>query len=140
MKVIEAKTHQAKQDALHIRNLVFIEEQGVDPEIEHDQYDAEAIHIVGYLDQQPIAVARIRVLEGKGKIQRVAVLKSERSKGYGKKLMLEIEKILNRYNVNLFYLNSQVQVIHFYQALGYQISSEPFYEAGIEHVQMEKHV
>src|SRR5690625_6473132 len=88
VKVIEAKTHQAKQDALNIRNLVFIEEQGVDPEIEHDQYDAEAIHIVGYLDQQHIAVDRICVYEGKGKIHSNAYLKSEQLKRYVKKLKM----------------------------------------------------
>lgn len=82
--VIQAQTDKEIADALSIRNQVFIEEQGVDPKIELDQYDAKAIHFVGYLNQEPIAVARVQIIDHKGKIQRVAVLKSYRNKGYGK--------------------------------------------------------
>ena len=39
--VIQAQTDKEIADALSIRNQVFIEEQGVDPKIELDQYDAK---------------------------------------------------------------------------------------------------
>ncbi|NMA89737.1 MAG: GNAT family N-acetyltransferase [Amphibacillus sp.] len=136
--VIQAQTDKEIADALSIRNQVFIEEQGVDPKIELDQYDAKAIHFVGYLNQEPIAVARVQIIDHKGKIQRVAVLKSYRNKGYGKKLILAIESFLSEKQISKFYLNAQSQVIEFYQSLGYTVSSEPFYEANIQHVTMAK--
>lgn len=138
MKVIEATTDKTKQEALSIREQVFIEEQGVDPSIEHDKYDATAIHIVGYLNQKPIAAARVRIIDDQGKIQRVAILKNERGKGFGKQLMIEIESILKQKQIDSFYLNAQSHAIDFYQSIGYQLDSEPFYEAGIEHVTMKK--
>lgn len=138
MNVIEATTIDAKQDAFSVRDRVFIEEQGVDPEIEHDQYDEHAIHFVGYLNGQAVAAARVRLVDGAGKIQRVAILKDHRQQGYGKQLMLAIESMLAGRKVSRLYLNAQIHAIHFYQAIGYVICSEPFYEAGIEHVTMEK--
>ncbi|WP_017470537.1 GNAT family N-acetyltransferase [Amphibacillus jilinensis] len=138
MHVIEALTTTTKQDAFTIRKQVFINEQGVDPQIEHDQYDHDAIHIVGYLDQQPIATARIRLVDDKAKIQRVAVLKAYRKHGYGKQLMLALEATLTSHGINIATLHAQTHALSFYQSVGYQVMSEPFYQAGIEHVEMEK--
>ena len=138
MKVIEATTIEAQQDAFGVRDRVFIDEQGVDPKIEHDQYDLDAIHFVGYLDGQAIAAARVRLINGAGKIQRVAILKAYRHQGYGKELMFAIESILADQKVERFYLNAQTHAIAFYQAIGYQVCSDSFYEAGMKHVTMEK--
>lgn len=139
MKVIEAKTEQQIKTALSIRDQVFIDEQGVSPEIEHDHYDQTALHIVGYLDQKAIAVARVRFIDqNKGKIQRVAILKPYRGQGYGKQLMLAIESIIGSHQGVVATLHAQTQAQAFYQSLGYEAVSEPFYEANIEHIKMEK--
>ncbi|WP_440894989.1 GNAT family N-acetyltransferase [Amphibacillus sp. Q70] len=140
MKIIEAKTNKEKQDAFSVRDQVFIEEQGVDPEVEHDSCDEHSIHIVGYLEEHPIAAGRVQVVADKGKIQRVAILKPYRNQGYGKQLMLAIEQILKKNNINSTYLNAQSHAVPFYQAIGFKVSSQPFYEAGIEHVTMNKRV
>lgn len=140
MKIIEAKTSKEKQDAFNVRDRVFIEEQGVDPEIEHDSCDEHSIHIVGYLDQRPIAAGRVQIVAGKGKIQRVAILKPYRNRGLGKQLMLAIEQIIKKNKINSSYLNAQSHAVPFYHAIGFKVSSQPFYEAGIEHVTMNKSV
>lgn len=138
MKCIEAKTDKEIETAFAIRDRVFIEEQGVAPEIEYDQYDQNAIHIIGSLEDIPIAAARIRLVANKALIQRVAILKPYRNQGYGKKLMFAIEKISQQNKVNYFYLNAQAHAIPFYQKIGYKICSQPFFEAGIKHVTMMK--
>lgn len=138
MKVIEATTKKEKLDAFSVRNRVFIEEQGINPKIEYDQYDQNAIHLVGYLNEQPIAAARIRLITEQGKIQRVAILKPFRKQGYGKKLMLASEKIISQHGLQSLHLNAQIHAIPFYEAIGFEINSHPFYEAGIEHVSMNK--
>jgi len=138
MKVIKASTNQEILDAFSVRDRVFIEEQGVDPKIEHDQYDESAIHIVSYLNEQPIGAARIRLIDEQGKIQRVAILKPFRNQGYGKKLMIALEEIIAQHEIQSIQLNAQTHAIPFYESIGFEINSRPFYEAGIEHVSMNK--
>ena len=47
------------QEAIDIRNEVFTLEQGFDPEIDIDEKDKDAWHVVLYLDGYPISTGRI---------------------------------------------------------------------------------
>lgn len=138
MDIIKVSNEQQLADAYQVRSLVFIEEQGVDPELEHDQHDQTAIHVVGYQNNQPIAVGRIRLLDHVGKMERVAILKQYRGQKYGQQLMTTMEHFLAEQGRTLAKLNAQVHALPFYQTIGYQIISNVFIEAGIEHVSMEK--
>ena len=79
------------EDARKIRIEVFVEEQGFEEEF--DSTDKIAKHFVLYVEGRAVATCRI-FSEGVGRFHlgRVAVLKSERGKGFGKALMLEAEK------------------------------------------------
>ncbi|SEO51450.1 Acetyltransferase (GNAT) domain-containing protein [Amphibacillus marinus] len=138
MKVIEAASEGQVKDAFAVREQVFIQEQGIDPNIEMDQADQAAIHIVGYVADTPVAVARMRIVGQTGKVQRVAVLAPYRNKGYGKTLMLELEQIAAKHHLIKTVLNAQAHAIDFYKSLNYNVTSDLFLEAGIEHVSMEK--
>jgi predicted GNAT family N-acyltransferase len=140
MKVIEVSNEQQLADAYQVRSLVFIEEQCVAAELEHDQHDETAIHLVGYLYDQPIAAGRIRLLDQFGKMERVAIIKQYRGQKYGQQLMTTMERVLAEHGRTRAKLNAQVHALLFYQTLGYQITSDVFLEAGIEHVAMEKNV
>lgn len=137
-KIIEAETNHHVADAFSVRKHVFIEEQGVDPAIEHDGKDHLAIHIVGYLDQQPISCGRFIMHDKKAKLQRIAVLKPHRGKCYGKALVIHMEKMIKARGISMSYLHAQTHALAFYLDLGYVVTSDPFVEAGIEHVEMEK--
>lgn len=138
LRFIRATSDRDIAAAKKVRTLVFVDEQEVDPTIEHDQWDATAIHIVGYFNDQPIAAARIRKINQQGKIQRVAIIKEARQQGYGKAVMRFVETVLQDLDLDEAILNAQTHALKFYQDLGYQQASEPFYEAGIEHVKMIK--
>ncbi|SDC29406.1 hypothetical protein SAMN05421734_10664 [Pelagirhabdus alkalitolerans] len=138
MHIAEAITKEQIEDAFSVRDQVFIKEQGVSPDIEHDEHDKDAIHIIGYIDEVPIAAARVRIVDQIGKVERVSVIKSYRNKGYGKQMMKAIELILIRHDLKKVRLNAQTRALDFYQTLHYIQTSEPFYEANIEHVSMEK--
>lgn len=138
LRFIRATSDRDIAAAKKVRTLVFVDEQDVDPTIEHDQWDATAIHIVGYFSDQPIAAARIRKINQQGKIQRVAIIKEARQQGYGKAVMRFVETVLQDLDLDEAILNAQTHALKFYQDLGYQQASEPFYEAGIEHVKMIK--
>lgn len=128
-------------DAFTIRETVFIIEQSVPREIELDEYDQTATHFIAYDQGKPIATARIRPYkENTAKVERVAVLKELRGTGIGKQLMVFIEQESAKMGFSTLRLNSQKHAEEFYSKLGYITISEPFYEADIEHVTMEKKV
>lgn len=129
-------------DAYKIREIVFINEQNVPRDIELDEFDEGAIHFIVYLEEDPIATARIRPYSDKEtvKVERVAVLKEHRKTGIGNDLMKFVEHEAEKMGYRKARLNSQRHAEQFYSKLGYQTISESFYEADIEHVTMEKKI
>jgi len=127
-------------DAYYIREVVFMDEQQVPKELEMDEHDDSAIHFIGYIDDEPVGVARIRAYHEPttAKVERVAIRKEYRGTGLGHKLMLFIEQEAKKRGFTTFKLNAQKYAEEFYQKLGYHTTSEPFDEAGIEHIAMEK--
>lgn len=127
--------------ALEIRSQVFIEEQGVPADIEIDEYENIATHVVLYTeDRKPVATGRIRdYSDNCGKIERIAVIQEGRKLGYGRRIMAELEQIAKEEGYEKVILEAQLHAKEFYEKLKYvNLSPEPFYEAGILHVKMEK--
>ena len=129
------------EDAFEIRREVFVDEQDVDEDIEYDGRDDESIHFV-ITDTEtdtPAGTARLRTTgDGTGKPERVAVRKSYRGEGLGRRLMELIESEARNQDCHRTLLHAQVQVIEFYRKIGYAVTSDEFEEAGITHVEMEK--
>ena len=121
-------------DCLAIRRTVFVEEQAVPEALEVDGLDDEAIHYLGRLNDRPIATARVRIVDGVSKVQRVAVLHDERGKGAGAAIMraIMVDDALPR----AFTLGSQQSAVGFYERLGFRVVGEPFMDAGIPHLTM----
>ena len=71
------------QTCLEIRRKVFIEGQQVS-EIREREGDEESEHYLLLLNNIPTGAARIRYLENKAKIERVAILDEARGLGLGK--------------------------------------------------------
>ena len=78
---------EGKKEAMHIRNLVFVQEQNVSAEEEYDEFDAIAVHYLARLGSEYVGTARWRLVEDKIKFERFAVLKEHRGKGVGDKLL-----------------------------------------------------
>lgn len=133
-----AKTKPAIQDAITVRQEVFVKEQQVPVHIELDNYDESAIHFVGYIENKPIGASRLRVINKYGKLERICVLKAYRGKGYGKQIINKMEQKLLNINIATSQLNAQIQAVNFYKQLGYTIISKPFMDANILHVTMSK--
>ncbi|EMA42365.1 GNAT family N-acetyltransferase [Halobiforma nitratireducens] len=128
-----------REDAFAVRQHVFVEEQGVDEELEYDGHDADAVHVVAYDDGEPVGTARLRELEdGIGKVERVAVRESRRGEGIGRKLMVTLEERAAERGLATLTLHSQTHAAEFYDLLGYDRHGEEFEEAGIPHVEMHK--
>jgi predicted GNAT family N-acyltransferase len=124
-------------DALNLRHQVFIDEQGFDPLIDVDEYDDVALHIVAYIDNQPVGVARLIFQENnKAKIGRVAVLKAYRDAGVGKQLMQFLFNYAKNHHLTELSLSSQLHAKHFYTKLGFQPQGEVYLEENVEHIWM----
>ncbi|TVX94759.1 GNAT family N-acetyltransferase [Paenibacillus agilis] len=142
-ELLEVKTQEQLDACIAIRLEVFVEEQQVPAEEECDEYDkldAPAYHVLLQQQGEYIATGRIKLLdELTAKMQRIAVRKSYRGQGIGRVLVLGMEQIARVHGVERSVLDAQCQAEGFYQSLGYvTISEEPFYDAGILHVRMEK--
>lgn len=125
-----------------IRCIVFQDEQGVAPELEFDGLDESSLHLLAYLDDQPVGTARIRQLNPQtAKIERLAVLSNVRGFGIGTKLMeTALELIYRNKNCQKVVVNAQKYIINLYKKLGFQAIGEPFNEAGISHIKMIKYI
>jgi predicted GNAT family N-acyltransferase len=126
------------QDALKIRHLVFVNEQHVPLELEIDN-EERADYFVGYLDQTPVATARVTSQkDGAWHIQRVAVLIEYRQRGFASQILRYIEQVARKEQVPYLTLGAQDQAQGFYLKLGYQVIGDGFVDAGIKHHQMNK--
>ncbi|MFQ3543920.1 GNAT family N-acetyltransferase [Halobacillus rhizosphaerae] len=138
MRIELVENDRQKQDAFQVRRLVFIEEQNVPEDREHDEFDETALHLVGYLHEKPVAAARIQFKDDYGKLERICVLKSERGSSYGRQLIQYMEDVISSKSCSKVKLNSQTHAEGFYKLLGYQTISDSFIDAGIPHVTMMK--
>ena len=124
---------------VRIRTEVFVDEQKVDIHIEQDEHDDTALHWLVLDDHhQPVACCRGLVNNDEIQIGRVAVLQSCRHQGIATKMLKDIEHDPHLQGMKRIVVHAQIQVREFYDQLDYRVISEPFYEAGIRHVTMEK--
>ncbi|SEP85354.1 GNAT family N-acetyltransferase [Piscibacillus halophilus] len=138
MNVNQVQSKKQLEDAYQVRTKVFIEEQHVPPEIEVDEHEGDAVHFVGYLNDQPIAASRLRIIDDSGKLERICVLKDHRGQHYGVQMIEAMEQYLTQQNVSKSKLNAQTHAEDFYKKLGYHTISNEFMDAGIPHVTMVK--
>lgn len=117
-----------------IRRQVFIEEQAVPPEIELDEHDEIATHVLAYLGDEPAGTARWRETAYGIKLERFAVPEPFRGLGVGRNLVLFVLDLVE--GTKQIYLHAQSDVIGFYEKYGFECSGDVFYEAGMPHRRM----
>ncbi|EHU2953719.1 GNAT family N-acetyltransferase [Acinetobacter baumannii] len=132
-KVIAGSWTQFEEDAKYIREQVFIQEQGIEPEDEWDDFDSIAMHFMVYGKEQPIATARLLPQHSIG---RVAVLMPYRKQGIGKILMQHIIEYARQHKLPYLKLSAQTYVTAFYEALGFKVQGEVYQDCGIPHIDM----
>ena len=133
ISIIETNWSEHSDQITNIRNIVFVQEQCVPKNIEMDGKDVDCNHFLICKKSEPIGTAR---LQSNGKIERVSILKPERKKGLGTKLMEFIINSAKKKELEKIYLHSQMDSIDFYKSLGFKGEGPMFQEAGINHVRM----
>ncbi|MBL7497529.1 GNAT family N-acetyltransferase [Frankia sp. CNm7] len=141
-----------------LRTAVFVEEQGVPAELEHDAADEHADHAVVWDgDGQALATARLldpAAVAGldagpeagppgagagpAGVIGRVAVRPDARGRGLGRAVTVALERRAAERGLVVVRLHAQASVAGMYAGLGYRSFGPRDVTAGIEHVWMAR--
>jgi predicted GNAT family N-acyltransferase len=128
-------------EVLAVRTRVFVEEQGVPPEVERDAADATAVHAVsrgldGDLAGRVVATGRLLERDGRGVIGRMAVDAAVRGRGHGAAVLEELHRQAASRGLTEVELHAQVSARGFYERAGYTVVGGEYEEAGIVHVTM----
>jgi predicted GNAT family N-acyltransferase len=117
-----------------VREAVFVQEQGVPLEMEWDDDDIMAYHLVALDAQQhPIGTAR---LLGSGQIGRMAVLPAWRRRGVGSALLSRLLQRAEETGQRHLFLHAQIGAEAFYAKAGFTPQGKIFHEADIPHRRM----
>ena len=129
------KENELMKKAHRIRYEVFVIEQDCPEELEWE-FEKESTHFLLFENDVPLATARHRKTDNGFKLERFAVHKKARKKGFGMIILKAILEDIKESNA-LKYMHAQEQVIPFYEKVGFEKSGNVFEEAGIMHYKME---
>ncbi|MDQ0931647.1 putative GNAT family N-acyltransferase [Streptomyces turgidiscabies] len=132
-----------------LRKEVFVVEQRVPEDLEYDEFDAVALHVLA-VREDGVALGTGRLLYGEaaagrtggdlsvGALGRLAVRKESRGLRVGVALVREIEEAARGLGLVAVDLHAQTAVAGFYERLGYAGYGDEFWEAGIAHLAMRR--
>lgn len=119
--------------AFALRRDVFVREQHVPPELEHDIDDFTALHFVAILEGEVVGTLRVVEKPEHAKIGRVAVLKHWRGRGVAKAMILGCMDFIRQSGQHRFYLTAQTDKLAMYEKLGFTAFGDVFDDAGMPH-------
>jgi len=134
IKKIFFSDKQEIEKCFNIRKEVFVKEQKCDPKDEYEN-EEESTHFLLLDNNEPVATSRYRKTQFGIKMERFAVLSCKRGKGYGLKILNFMIQDLSE-NKDVKYIHAQVQVVGFYEKVGFKKIGEKFDEVGIMHYKM----
>ena len=122
-----------------LRTRVFVDEQGVPPEIEQDTADATAVHVLSRdAAGRVVATGRLLVDGATARIGRMAAAAEVRGRGHGAAVLDELHRQAARHGATAVELHAQLPARRFYERAGYAAVGEVYEEAGIAHVTMRR--
>jgi predicted GNAT family N-acyltransferase len=128
-----------RPEVVALRTRVFVEEQGVPPDIERDDADATAVHAVSRDDAgRVVATGRLLERDGTAVIGRMAADAAVRGQGHGAAVLAVLHREAVRRGFREVELHAQVSARGFYERAGYTAVGEEYDEAGIAHVTMRR--
>jgi predicted GNAT family N-acyltransferase len=128
------------EGVLALRHEVFCVEQGVPLDMERDEHDLRALHLVAVSDRRIVGTCRLLggLNQDTWRLGRMAVARDWRGRGVGEAMLGRAHAEAARAGARRVVLAAQRAVEGFYSRLGYVPWGEPFEEAGIEHIAMSR--
>lgn len=130
--------------AYALRHEVFVVGQGVPEDMELDELDAAADHAVAHDGDVLVGTGRLLSpaqlgrTDGVGGIGRMAVAAAARGRGVGAALLARLEERAVERGFAGIELHAQEHAQGFYVRAGYRAVGEPYDEAGIPHISMQR--
>ena len=118
-----------------VRRAVFIEEQHVPEELEWDDVDERAYHVLA-TDDDGAAIGTGR-LSLDCQIGRMAVAREWRGRGVGAAILRTLVDFAVKEGCRVVRLHAQTHALGFYERHGFEAVGAEFEEAGIRHRAME---
>jgi predicted GNAT family N-acyltransferase len=138
LEVRRARTAEERSQALDLRYRVFCVEQGVPISDELDGRDDDGLHLVAVEDGRVLATCRLLFTGDTVQFSRLAVDPSQRRRRIASKLLDEADIEARAAGSRRLVLHAQTYAKSLYAAHGYLERGSVFWEAGIEHIAMEK--
>jgi predicted GNAT family N-acyltransferase len=118
-----------------VRRAVFVFEQNVPEELEWDDADEHAYHVLATAeDGTPIGTGRLKL---DCHIGRMAVLQKWRRRGVGSAILRALLALAEKEGCMIVRLHAQTHAVPFYEVHGFRAYGQEFQEAGIPHLEME---
>lgn len=144
--IAPVKNEGELMQALAIREVVFIEEQSVPEDMERDEDDQHAYHLLAVDKGHAIGTGRLVALKEPpageqgawGRVGRMAVLQAYRKSGVGSRLLRMLEDEAKRRSMAGIMLHAQLSAMEFYKRHGYEPHGAVFEEAGMPHLEMKR--
>ncbi len=136
LKIRLANNKKEVDYVMKIREIVFIKGQKVPKKRELDGFDENAKHVIVIYKKTPIGCARIRFLHNKAKLERIALLKQYRGRGFGKNIIKYLVSYCKRKNPKEIVMHAQYYLKDFYNKCGFEERGSIFMDAGIRHIEM----
>ena len=138
IEIREARDADERQALLALRHDVFVDEQGVPLDLEIDEHDETAVHIVALEDGELLGTCRVLQAGEQAKFGRLVVARHARGRGIGAELLAEAERHAQRMGCDRMVLAAQTSAMGLYERAGYTAHGDVYLDAGIEHMTMEK--
>lgn len=136
IEVVVRGWSEAEPLVMPVREAVFVQEQGVPPELERDAFDAASRHAIALAAGGDV-VGTGRLLPD-GHIGRMAVSRDWRGRGVGGRVLQALIAEAGSRGIAEVVLNAQLTADGFYRAHGFVAEGDIFMEAGIAHRTMRK--
>lgn len=125
--------------AFGLRREVFVWEQKVPEEDEHDADDMTATHFVAVVAGEVVGTLRLIDKPEHIKIGRVAVRQAFRGHGIAKKMILAAMDHARAQGRDRFYLTAQSDKLSMYEKLGFAAFGPEFQDGGMPHRAMRSY-
>lgn len=125
--------------AFALRREVFVWEQKVPEDEEHDEYDMTATHFVAVAEGEVVGTLRLIALPEHVKIGRVAVRRAFRGRGIAKDMIAVAMDHARAGGQDKFYLTAQSDKLGFYERLGFSAFGPEIIDGGMPHRAMRNY-
>lgn len=139
VRFVNWNSHEAEA-VKRIRFTVFVDEQKVPPELELDETDGIAVHVLAENRAGDVCGTGRMFPDveqpSQAKIGRMAVMKAFRGRGCGAAILDALVQEARRRGFKTVALSAQVHAVAFYEHYGFKAEGKVYDDAGIPHKTM----